>query len=169
MTFQNQAIILLGTNLGQKKRNLLEAINSLSAYNELYAFSKVYETMAWGLTDQDSFLNQVLVLKTNLQPIDLLHFCQNIENKMGRVRKQKWGERIIDIDILYYNQQIIDIEKLQIPHPFLHERRFTLVPLVEIMPNFIHPILLKTQQELLQNCSDSGEVKLYKKPENELF
>ncbi len=158
MTFQNQAVILLGTNLGQKKKNLITATEFLNTDNELLAFSKVYETSAWGLTEQDSFLNQVLILKTNLLPFELLKFCQNIENKMGRVRKQKWGERIIDIDILYYNQQIIDTENLQIPHPFLHERRFTLVPLAEIIPLFIHPGLHKTQKELLQICTDLGEV-----------
>lgn len=157
----NQAFILLGTNLGDKRANLQQAILSISAnLISIVSYSDIYETAAWGNTNQDNFYNQVIEVKTELSANDLLQKLLKIETEMGRVRNQKWEARIIDLDILYFNHEIIDTENLKVPHPYLHVRRFTLAPLVQIAPEFLHPVFNKTNTELLENCSDNSEVKL---------
>ena len=123
--------------------------------------SAVYETAAWGKTDQPNFLNQALHVKSTLLPIELLESCLTIEKKMGRIRDEKWAERTIDIDIIYFDNKIIDSEELKIPHPRLAERRFVLMPLVEISPEFVHPVLRKTNQELLAICPDKLAVDVF--------
>ena len=157
----NQAFILLGTNLGDKRANLQQAISSISANSiSIVSYSDIYETAAWGNTNQDNFYNQVIEVKTELSANDLLQTLLQIETQMGRVRNQKWEARIIDLDILYFNHEIIDTENLKVPHPNLDVRRFTLAPLVQIAPEFLHPVFNKSNTALLENCSDNSEVKL---------
>ncbi len=124
--------------------------------------SSIYETEAWGLADQPAYLNQVVIAKTNLSATTLLQTLLNIEHQMGRVRTVKWEQRCIDLDILFYNNTIINEEGLKIPHPYLHQRRFTLIPLCELIPDFIHPVFNKTVKQLLAECEDIKEVKLFK-------
>ena len=118
----------------------------------------MYETASWGDTAQHPFLNQVLYLETTLDAESILQTCLSIEKKIGRIRGAKWDARIIDIDILFFNNDIIENEQLKIPHPFLHLRRFVLTPLHEIAPHLIHPILKQSITQLLQICEDVLDV-----------
>lgn len=155
--------LLLGSNLGNRAEVLDRAIEALKTNNvQLVNRSSVYETAAWGKTDQQAFLNQVVEVKTRYNPAELLSIILNIEYELGRVREVKWGERLIDIDILYFNDLVIKDEELEIPHPGIPARRFTLIPLVEICPQFIHPIKQINQKELLDNCQDDLAVSIYK-------
>ena len=157
----NGIYLLIGTNLGDRLANLRKA-EQLLMENRVKVLdeSSVYETEPWGESDQAWFLNAVLQVETIKSPIDLLETCLSIEEKMGRVRKEKWKERIIDIDILYYADEILDEKELTIPHPGIPERKFTLIPLVELCPDERHPILELTQLELLSKCSDKLDCKL---------
>lgn len=156
--------MLLGSNLGDRLAYLQGAQNSLTeTVGKLLQKSAVYETAAWGLEDQAAFLNQVLQISTELSPIDLLTQINLIEKELGRVREIKWGTRVIDIDILYFDDIILETEKLIIPHPALQNRRFTLIPLTEIAPAYIHPRLNKSNEALLADCPDTLEVSIYKK------
>jgi 2-amino-4-hydroxy-6-hydroxymethyldihydropteridine diphosphokinase len=151
--------LLLGTNLGERELNLQMARTKIQEGIGLIAsLSSIYETLAWGKTDQPNFLNQVIVVKTSLQPSEVLSKTQTIEIELGRIKNEHWGERIIDIDILYYSKKIVNHKNLKIPHPHIQDRRFTLEPLVEISPDFLHPILKKTNIELLRNCTDKLSV-----------
>lgn len=123
--------------------------------------SQIYETAAWGNEDQEAFLNQVIEIETKKSPQRLLQITQLIENEMGRVRYEKWGKRLIDIDILYFNDLIFQENDLSLPHPGIADRRFTLVPLVEIASEMVHPVLEKTQAELLSVCEDQLEVSVF--------
>ena len=124
----------LGTNLGDRNQNLTNAINLISQQiGNVTKQSSKHETKAWGKTDQPNFLNMVIKIETKLTPHFLLEKCLSIENEIGRVRKEKWGPRLIDIDILYYNDLVIDEENLKIPHPFINERDFVLKPFKEII------------------------------------
>jgi len=155
-----QAFLLLGTNLGDRNKNLLSAMQYIAGDEiEVEQTSSIYETAAWGKTDQQNFLNQVIEISTNLSSTALLEKILTIEKQIGRIRKEMWGERIIDIDILYYANEVIRSQRLVIPHPYLHERRFTLEPLREIAPNFVHPVFNKTTSSLLNECKDFLEVK----------
>jgi 2-amino-4-hydroxy-6-hydroxymethyldihydropteridine diphosphokinase len=156
----NRTYILLGTNLGDKMANLLKAVELIKNHCLLTKQSSIFETAAWGNTNQDNFYNQVIEVNTELSATDLLQILLQIETQMGRVRNQKWEARIIDLDILYFNHEIIDTENLKVPHPYLHVRRFTLAPLVQIAPEFLHPVFNKTNTALLENCSDNSDVKL---------
>ena len=145
----------LGTNLGNREENLLKAKELLNAYGIVVAKeSCIYQTAAWGKADQPQFLNQVIMVSTKLSPAQLLVRINQVEQEMGRVRKEKWGERLIDIDILYYQDEIVDDPELKIPHPEIQNRRFVLVPLAEIATEEIHPILQKTQRQLLESVKD---------------
>ena len=155
----DDVFLLLGTNLGNKAANLESARQHISDYaGKISKLSKIYETAAWGKTDQPSFFNQVIKIQTALAPLDLLGEIHKIERSMGRIRFEKWGERIIDIDILFYGNQTFEHTELQIPHPELQNRRFTLEPLVEIAPDFNHPIFDKTIKILLAECPDKLKV-----------
>ncbi len=123
--------------------------------------SAIYETAAWGNENQPSFLNQVLQFETALSGSELLNIVLTTEQQMGRVRTQKWTERSIDIDILLAGSSIINEPDLQVPHPYLHQRRFTLVPLNEIAPDMMHPLLKKSINTLLLECADDLEVKAW--------
>ncbi|WMN11537.1 2-amino-4-hydroxy-6-hydroxymethyldihydropteridine diphosphokinase [Marivirga salinae] len=156
--------LLLGSNLGDRAKVLQLAIKALEYKGiKLVKKSAVYETAAWGITDQQAFLNQVIQVDTSLAPMDLLKVILEIELELGRVRKIKWGERLIDIDILYYHDIIYKEDDLEIPHQGIPKRRFTLVPLVEICPEFIHPKMQLSQKKLLDNCEDNLEVSLFTK------
>jgi 2-amino-4-hydroxy-6-hydroxymethyldihydropteridine diphosphokinase len=155
-----QAFLLLGTNLGDRNKSLLSAMQYIAGDEiEVEQTSSIYETAAWGKTDQQNFLNQVIEISTNLSSTALLEKILAIEKQIGRIRKEMWGERIIDIDILYYANEVIKSQRLVIPHPYLHERRFTLEPLHEIAPNFVHPVFNKTTSSLLNECKDLLEVR----------
>jgi 2-amino-4-hydroxy-6-hydroxymethyldihydropteridine diphosphokinase len=159
----NEAYLLLGSNVGDRLSWFKKATGLIEEKcGKITICSSVYETAAWGLGDQPAFLNKVLRLHTALLPHELLSKILDIETGLGRHRHEKWGPRIIDIDLLFYNQEIINTPALIIPHPFLHKRRFTLVPLVEIAPQYVHPLLHKTTTELLHECVDPLDVKMYK-------
>lgn len=147
--------LLLGTNLGKKTHNLHQAMTMIKAQiGTVVQVSSIYETMPWGIEDQPIFYNQVLKVNASLSIENLLKTTQGIEQAMGRQKYRKWGERLIDIDILYYNNTIFESETLIIPHAQIANRRFTLVPLVEIAPELVHPQLKLTQSQLLDKCVD---------------
>jgi 2-amino-4-hydroxy-6-hydroxymethyldihydropteridine diphosphokinase len=154
------AYLLIGGNLGDRKENLSRAIELIiEQCGTVTNSSSLYETAAWGITDQPSFLNQALEISTTLNAKQLMRKILKVEKIMGRVRKEKFGPRIIDIDILFYENEIHDIRFLKIPHPELQNRRFVLEPLAEINSEFQHPVLKKTIAELLEECPDNLEVK----------
>ena len=154
------AYLLIGGNLGSRKDNLLKATSLITEKcGALTRYSSLYETAAWGITDQPSFLNQALEISTSLNARPLLRKILKIEKEMGRVRKEKLGPRIIDIDILLFENEIHDLPFLKIPHPEMQNRRFVLTPLAEIDPELMHPVLKKTIAQLLEECPDSLEVK----------
>lgn len=151
----------LGTNLGDRKDNLVRARRGLERdLGPMVRASRIYETAAWGKIDQSDFLNQVIVLKCSLSPQEILHRALALEIELGRVRKEKWGARSIDIDLLFYDDYCVESENLILPHPFISQRRFILAPLVEIAPEFIHPKMQKSMSELLENCTDQSAVKI---------
>ncbi|MEQ6118590.1 2-amino-4-hydroxy-6-hydroxymethyldihydropteridine diphosphokinase [Reichenbachiella sp. MALMAid0571] len=159
---KNTCYILLGTNQGNKIENLAIARSNIEeVLGIVKQSSAIYETEPWGRSDQDTFLNQVLEVDTINDPDQTLFICLEIEKTMGRVRIEKWMERIIDIDILYFNDAIISTDGLMIPHPEIQNRRFTLVPLVEIAPDYIHPIMKKSNKDLLDKCPDPLNVKRF--------
>ena len=154
------AYLLIGGNLGDRKQNLSTAIELINEQCGIVTkTSSLYETAAWGITDQPAFLNQALEISTSLNAKQLLRKILKVEKMMGRVRKEKFGPRIIDIDILFYEDEIHDLRFLKIPHPELQNRRFVLEPLAEINSEFLHPVLKKTIAELLEECPDNLEVK----------
>jgi len=154
------AYLLIGGNLGNRKENLSKAVSLINEQcGSLTRSSSIYETEAWGNTDQPSFLNQALEISTSLSAQQLMRKVLRIEEEMGRVRKEKLGPRIIDIDILLFENQIHDLRFLKIPHPEMQNRRFVLVPLAEINSTLQHPVLKKTIAELLEECPDNLEVK----------
>lgn len=152
--------LLLGSNLGDSRTLLEKAKVEISNdIGEIINSSSVYSTKAWGIENQADFLNQVIEVESDLMVANILLKINKIEEKLGRVRYIKWHSRIIDIDILYYGNEIIHTEKLSIPHPENQNRNFVLVPMAEIASEFIHPKLLLTQGALLENCNDKLEVK----------
>ncbi|TKC06520.1 2-amino-4-hydroxy-6-hydroxymethyldihydropteridine diphosphokinase [Pedobacter polaris] len=152
--------LLLGSNLGEREQYLANALKAIEAnIGIVFAKSAVYETEAWGRTDQPGFLNLAIGVETILTPFELLTGVLEIEKSLGRVRHEKWGSRLIDIDIIFYEHEIINEgEELQIPHPEMQNRKFVLQPLAEIAPNLIHPIIKKSVSEILATLSDSLSV-----------
>ena len=151
--------LLLGSNLGDRKKNLTVARNEIElAVGPIIKTSSLYQTAAWGKTDQPDFLNQAIEVETSLSPEEALLQILKMEISLGRRRKEKWGERIIDIDILLYGDIVTNSPQLTIPHPRLPNRRFALVPLTEIAADVVHPELQKTIRELLEVCPDKLEV-----------
>jgi 2-amino-4-hydroxy-6-hydroxymethyldihydropteridine diphosphokinase len=152
--------LALGTNLGDRGANLEAAVSALSPFLVVHQVSRVYETSPWGITDQPAFLNMVLRGGTSLDPRELLERLKRLETRLGRVPGLRWGPRRIDLDILFFDDIVLDSPGLTIPHPHLHERAFVLVPLAELDPGLRHPILHSTVGELLSVLDASG-VKRY--------
>jgi 2-amino-4-hydroxy-6-hydroxymethyldihydropteridine diphosphokinase len=156
----NKAYLLTGGNLGNRAAYLSEArALIITRCGEISKKSSLYETEAWGKSDQPAFLNQALEIKTALNAKQLMRRILKIEKSIGRTRKEKLGPRIIDIDILFYEDEIHQLPFLNIPHPEIQNRRFALMPLAEINPELIHPVLKKTITQLLEECTDKLEVK----------
>ena len=154
-----RAFLLLGSNLGNRKNILRKGLKSIiDRIGPAFKSSSVYQTAPWGKTDQGAFLNQVVELATTLTPAQLLKIIQSIEEEAGRTRSEQWGPRTLDIDILFYGNQIIRESDLIIPHPGIESRKFTLVPMNEIAPNLKHPVSGKTVKELLEECRDDSEI-----------
>ncbi|MHA6247344.1 2-amino-4-hydroxy-6-hydroxymethyldihydropteridine diphosphokinase [Pontibacter sp. CAU 1760] len=151
--------LLLGGNLGNRADYLQQARARLSEQiGPTTNASRLYETAAWGNTEQPNFLNQVLELHTALTPEQVLQTVNQIEADLGRVRQEHWGARVIDIDILFYDALVLQTQRLTIPHPQLHLRRFTLLPLAELAPDLQHPVLKLSAAHLLAACLDPLEV-----------
>lgn len=147
--------LLLGSNQGQPVENLREAAKKIEQDSgEIVSRSSIYKSAAWGMADQPDFYNQVLQIQSEYPPDVLLAHLLNIEKAMGRIRIQKWGPRVIDIDILFYGKEVWRTASLQIPHPGIPHRRFTLTPLVEIAGNWQHPVSKKSMAVLLEACTD---------------
>jgi 2-amino-4-hydroxy-6-hydroxymethyldihydropteridine diphosphokinase len=148
--------LALGSNMGDRLGNLKSAITNLPPQMSLKAKSPVYETPPWGYKDQDPFLNQVVKAETYMDPSALLKHLKRLEKALGRVATFENGPRAIDIDILFFDEEVINTPPLVIPHPRLHERAFVLVPLADIAPDLVHPVLNKTVSEMLAAVDASG-------------
>jgi len=156
----NKTYLLLGSNMGNSRQQLAIARKHIEKnIGAISRSSSLYQTAAWGKTDQPDFMNQVIIVATELSAHDTMQAILSIEKKMGRLRTEKNAPRIIDIDILLFNKEIIESAALSIPHTQLQNRRFVLIPLNELSPNLIHPVLKKTIHHLLRVCPDKLAVK----------
>jgi len=153
----------IGTNLGNREENLKQAVAKIEEYvGPVLKSSSIYQTAPWGFQSEDEFLNMVVKVETTLTPSGLLGRLLMIESLLGRVRGEKrYSSRLIDIDILLYENLIVEELSLKIPHPLLQDRKFVLVPLCEIAGELIHPVLNKSISELLEICGDKSEVRKY--------
>ncbi len=155
----NTAYLLIGGNLGDRAAYLQMAVKKIAeTCGAINGTSSLYETAAWGNTDQPPFYNQAVIVTTPLPPQALMDQLLAIELEMGRVRDQKYGPRTIDLDILMIDELVLNTEKLTIPHPQMHNRRFALLPLVEVAPTLNHPLLDQSIEDLLEICPDSLDV-----------
>jgi len=152
--------LALGSNIDNRLANLKQAIASLPPQLEVKKKSQVYETPPWGYTDQPMFLNQVLMGKTYLEPETLLRHLKRLEVALGRKATFRNGPRLIDIDILFYDELVLDTPALTIPHPRMHERGFVLLPLMDIAPDLVHPVKKKSIREMIAFC-DVGNIKQF--------
>ena len=158
----------LGSNLGDRATQLSKAKELISAeVGAINTESSVYETQPWGMEDQPWFLNQVIAVASDLEPSNVLSVIKKIEIKLGRLPAEKWHARHIDVDILLCGDKVIEEKDLIIPHPHFHERNFTLVPLMEIAGQMIHPVFQKTIEELYEECRDTGEVYIFNADEQD--
>ena len=157
------AFLGIGTNLGDREKNLVDAVAATEEFiGSILRSSSVYETEPWGFDSNDSFLNLVVKAETDLDPEGVLGRIFMIEKSFGRVRgEDRYSSRVIDIDILFFDELVLKTATLEVPHPELHKRKFVLVPLCEIEPDLIHPVLNQTVSSLLKNCEDSGKVTRY--------
>jgi 2-amino-4-hydroxy-6-hydroxymethyldihydropteridine diphosphokinase len=153
---EHVAYLALGANLGDRLANLKQAIASLTPQMEVKAKSGVYETPPWGFEDQPKFLNQVIKVNTYLDPEPLLKHLKRLEVALGRKESFPNGPRLIDIDILFYDDLVVNKPSLVIPHPRLHERGFVLLPLMEIAPNLVHPVIQKSVREMAEQSNTEG-------------
>lgn len=158
----NKTYLLLGSNMGNSRQQLSKAKSFIKKeIGKILRQSDLYTTAAWGNTNQPDFLNQVITVETTLDALQTMQTILIIEKKMGRIRAEKNAPRIIDIDILFFNKEIIDQEGLSIPHPQIQNRRFVLVPLNQLSPNFKHPVFKKTVHQLFIHCPDKLNVKKF--------
>lgn len=154
-----RAYLLLGSNEGAREQWLRDAIVLIATNcGTIVLMSSIYSTAAWGMEDQPDFLNMALAIDTELSPSELLNSILQVEQDLGRERKEKWGQRTLDIDILFYGNEIINLPSLKIPHPAIQDRRFALIPLCEIAPKLIHPAFNKSVSLLLDECADKLDV-----------
>jgi len=155
----NTAVLITGGNMGDRRANLETAANLIAErIGPIKKSSKIYETEAWGITNQPAFYNQVLVVRTIMSPRKVLDSILEIEAEMGRKRTIKNAARVIDIDILFFNDDIVNEQNLQIPHPHISDRRFVLLPLNEVDAEKNHPVLKKSMRQLLAMTSDQLKV-----------
>ncbi|MEM0492928.1 MAG: 2-amino-4-hydroxy-6-hydroxymethyldihydropteridine diphosphokinase [Candidatus Thermoplasmatota archaeon] len=157
------AYLSLGSNIGDKEGNIEKAIQLLSSIGRIIKTSDLYLTEPVDYKKQDWFLNCIIALETDYDPHKLLEEIGSIESQMGRVRMIRYGPRVIDIDILFYDDRIVEDERLTIPHPRLHKRGFILRGMVDVNPDLMHPLLGKTVRELYKECEDKSMVKIHKK------
>ncbi len=156
----HQVYISLGSNVGNREGNLAKALRLIQEQAKVVVTSAIYETEAWGRINQPPFFNQVVLIETVLEPQDLLEFVKSIESKCGRkLTLERFMPRTIDIDILFYDNRIYSSEELKIPHPLIHERKFVLIPMVQIAPTYVHPVLGRTILQLLGRCTDELTVR----------
>ncbi len=162
---ENTAFIALGSNMGNRYDNILKAIKILTGQPDtmMVNYSSIYETDPVGYEDQDLFLNMVIEIRTALSPVELIDKCLKTELEIGRKREIRWGPRTIDLDILLYNQENIETEKLTVPHPRLIERAFVLIPLLEINHDIRFPITNKPLKAWLKELPDTEGVRLWKR------
>ena len=153
---EHTVYLALGTNLGDRLTNLKQAISALTPQMKVQARSQVYETPPWGYEDQPKFLNQVIKVQTYLEPEPLLKHLQRLEVALGRKASFQNGPRLIDIDLLFYDDLVLNKPSLVIPHPRLHERGFVLLPLMDIAPDLMHPLYKKSVREMAAQCDLQG-------------
>lgn len=159
---KHRAYISLGSNTGDRRDYLEKSlVMILKSIGNLKSKSPIYETQAWGHIHQDDFLNQVICIHTEFSPTELLRRLLQIENNLGRQRTFRYGPRTIDLDILLYDDLIVNSHELVIPHPEMHRRKFILVPIVSIAPDLIHPVFKKTMFQLTQEVEDNLQVREY--------
>jgi len=156
MSMDEPIYLALGSNLGDRQGNLWLARKALSPEVLILRTSPIYLTPPWGYADQPDFFNQVIEVRTHLAPLPLLDFLKAIEAEMGRMENFRNGPRLIDLDILFYGRRVVESESLQIPHPRLVERAFVLVPLCDLAPDLIHPVLNVTVASLLSKVGEEG-------------
>lgn len=154
----NRVVLLLGGNLGDRLSLIHKAINSLKKHFIVNQSSAIYESTAWGENSEGNYLNMAVIISTDMLPLDILQKVNEIEDHLERKRERKWGNRTMDIDIIYIEELVINEDNLTVPHPFIAARRFVLIPLCELLPAFVHPRLGKTNAQLLEACPDSGDV-----------
>jgi 2-amino-4-hydroxy-6-hydroxymethyldihydropteridine diphosphokinase len=152
--------LLLGSNLGDRETLISDALTEIAQHiGPVFSKSSLYETAAWGKEDQPTFLNIAIGVKTMLSPLEVLEKVLEIELELGRVRHEKWGARLIDIDVIFYGNRVVDMgEKLQVPHPQMQFRKFVLEPLNEIAAEYMHPILQLKVSEILERLNDNLSV-----------
>ena len=155
-------VLLIGGNLGDREYLLEEAEKHLNNLFTMIKKSQVYESSAWGENSEGDYLNRAVIIETEMKPEEVLKHLQIIEDILERKRIRKWGNRTMDIDILYVEDEILNTPTLTVPHPFIQDRKFVLVPLTELLSDFIHPVLNKTNAKLLEDCKDEGSVRLYR-------
>ena len=158
----NKLFLQLGSNLGDREQLIKDAIKFINEkLGKVLSYSKIYESDPWRVDGQKNYLNQILEAHSSLSAEDSLKVLQDIENELGRVRLEKWGERLIDIDIIFFNNDIIANSDLCVPHKHMHERNFVLIPLNEIAPQYVHPKYNKTVADLLEESKDTENVVEY--------
>lgn len=161
---KNNIFLGLGSNIDDRVLHLNTATSLIGSCVDIKIVqsSLIYETEPWGIRNQNAFCNQVLMLQSSLSPEDLLTFVKEVEVKSGRTQRDKWLEREIDVDILFYDNEVISTERFSLPHKEVQNRKFVLIPMCEIAEAFMHPVLNKSMRQLLNETKDISEVKLYK-------